>query len=188
MPHDHVDLHFPFGPDHLESTIFKTTGKISLVIQSMLFRKIVDFWLVISQNSKQIIDCFLNFKQATECQLQCKKRTYSESYFTRIRTCTTYIARGGSSGALYHSATALDYFNCSRFLIIILPDRRRIRHIRKIVLSSTFLGKIQLGRLEQYLCDPLELVSRRITPDIGIPASEKFFQPKQGKQKKQELH
>ena len=32
MPHDHVDLHFPFGPDHLESTIFYTTGKISLVI------------------------------------------------------------------------------------------------------------------------------------------------------------
>ena len=36
---------------------------------------------------------------------------------------------------------------------------------------------------EQYFIDGLELVSDRITPDNGIPVSNKFFQPKQSKQK-----
>ena len=48
-----------FGPDHLESTILKITGKISLVIKSLLFRKIVNFLLVICQSNMQKINYFL---------------------------------------------------------------------------------------------------------------------------------
>ena len=33
------------GPDHLESTILKITGKTSLLIYKLLFQKIVDFLL-----------------------------------------------------------------------------------------------------------------------------------------------
>ena len=35
------------GPDRLESTILKITGKISQVIQNLLFWKMVDFLLVV---------------------------------------------------------------------------------------------------------------------------------------------
>ena len=35
-----------FGPDHLELTFLKITGKISLVMYSLLFQNIVDFWFI----------------------------------------------------------------------------------------------------------------------------------------------
>ena len=43
---------------YIESTILKITSKIFLVIQSLLFWKIVDFLYVICQNNKQKIDYF----------------------------------------------------------------------------------------------------------------------------------
>ena len=44
---------FLLGPDRQESTILKITGKISLVIYSLVFWKIIEFLLAICKNKKQ---------------------------------------------------------------------------------------------------------------------------------------
>ena len=63
------------GPDHLESTILKITGKISVVIYSLLFfdnwllcRKIVNFLLVISTNNRQFSNITSFYLKITSCR------------------------------------------------------------------------------------------------------------------------
>ena len=72
------------------------------------------------------------------------------------------------------------------FSIIILADFYRIRRQTKSFWGGHILKNSQKSfeqRLEQYFSDALELVSDRIIPDNGIPVSNNFFQPKQGKLK-----
>ena len=58
------------GPDGLESAILKITGKISLVIKSLLFQRMLKILVAICQNDKQKIDYFPKKEALDDCYFQ----------------------------------------------------------------------------------------------------------------------